>query len=104
MYDDPRCPRCGRRHGREVKQDDPCLLTEKDVLWGGLLEDVLQQNGIPFLSRKRLGSGLTAEIGCYLEKVSYFVPYAQIEAAQALVDELFSGEPGELPEEEEPEA
>ena len=103
IYESDRCPICGSRHGRQAQPDDFCRLTEKDILWGGMLEDVLKQNGIPYYTKRLWGAGMSIKMGYLLEDVSFYVPHSRLAEAQALVEELFSGEPGEIPKEEEPE-
>ena len=57
------------------------------------------QHEIPVFTQNYLGAGITAKIGCLMEKVSFYVPYARYAEAQDLVTALFS-ETGE--EEEDP--
>lgn len=71
--------------------EDLCLLTEKDPLWGGTLADALKRNGIPFFTRSALGAGMALRTGTMLETLSFFVPRSCLEAARALVEELFGG-------------
>ena len=54
---------------------------------------------IPVFTQNYLGAGITSKIGCLMEKVSFYVPYARYAEAQDLVTALFS-ETGE--EEEDP--
>ena len=49
IEEEVRCPHCGSRKIRLPETKDPCFLTELDFIPSGILEDVLKQNGIPFL-------------------------------------------------------
>lgn len=103
VYESERCPICGSRRGRESAPDDFCLLTEKDVFWGGMLEDVLKQNGIPYFTKHMWGAGMTVRMGYLLENVSFFVPMSQLSQARQLVEELFSEKETDEAEEAETE-
>ena len=88
LYDD-RCPVCGKDRGREVRPEDPCFLVERGQPWSGMLEDVLRQNDIPFLTDGRMGAGLAAQVGALLESRRFYVRHDDLARANALVDELF---------------
>ena len=86
----PACPVCGKnRKLREVRDDDPCLLDEKDMIWSEVLEDVLKKEGIPVMTRGRLGAGLAATIGLIFEKKKIYVPYSELERAKELARGIF---------------
>lgn len=84
------CPACGSKETREPTQDDDCFVVEKEAIWGEMLADVLKQNGIPFIYKKALGAALATKIGSYRERYRFYVPYAQVPAAQSIVEELFT--------------
>lgn len=67
----------------------------------GILEDVLKQNGIPFLTKNVLGAGLAIKVGPMLDRRRFFVPYSCLEDATAITDELFSGSGEEAGPQEE---
>jgi hypothetical protein len=90
LFDGKRCPVCGRRSTRDVEPDDLCFLTEKEMIWSGMLADVLKQRGIPFTQKSVLGAGLAAITGTVCERVRFYVFYSQLEEAGAIVEELFS--------------
>ncbi len=102
IVEEARCPFCKNRRLREPEGKDPCFLTEQDYVSTGILEDVLQQNGIPFLKKALMGAGMAIKVGPMLERNRFYVPFEQLESAEALVEELFSvsEEDGELPEED----
>ena len=86
------CPDCGKKRVREVREDDPCLLTEMKRLWADMLCDVLTQHEIPHLAKSSQGAWLTVTFGSFHEDVQVYVPYCCLEAARELYDELFSVE------------
>ncbi len=95
-----RCPKCKRSKVREPEPKDPCFVAEKDYVSSGILEDVLQQNGIPYLKKDVMGAGLAIKVGPMLERSRFYVPFDQLENAMNVVDSLFSAVPEES---EEPE-
>ena len=88
LTDQPRCPECKNKALRAVTDNDVCLLTQKQPMWGEMLEEVLRNNGIAYEIRSGIGAGL-AMYSPGLEWYEYYVRYADLEAAQHLVDELF---------------
>ena len=97
-----RCPACGGKNTRAPLPEDPCYLTETDPMFGGLLKDVLEQNEIPVLSSSAMGAGMALRVGPMFDRVRFYVPYARLPAAEALVEALFHAPamPGEAGEEE----
>lgn len=92
LFDGVRCPACRSKKVRQVQSDDLCLLTEKDPIWSGMLEDVFHQHQIPFITRRMMGAGLTMIIGSLGENVRFYVPFSHLPQARELVDELFPAE------------
>ena len=84
------CPSCGAERLRAILPEDPCYLAERQMLWAGVLEDVLNQKGVPHMKRPTRGAGLTKTLGGYGERYEFFVPYECLSAAQEVVEELFS--------------
>lgn len=80
---------------RQVLPDDPCYLTEKGSPWNGMLEDVLRQNEIPFVTGGRLGAGLSTYVGSVLEVTRFYVRWSDMERAREIVEGLFGAEPEE---------
>ncbi len=89
---DKKCPACGTKHLRMPASGDYCFLTEKELIWAAALEDLLQDNGIPFVTKNALGAGLAANLGSAMERKRFFVPYAHYTAARVLEEDFFSGE------------
>jgi len=92
LVNDKKCPVCGSKNLREPVSDDYCFLVEKELIWASALEDLLNDNGIPFVTRNVLGAGLAAKIGPAMERKRFFVPYAHYSTAKALEEDFFSGE------------
>ena len=84
-----RCPVCDKKWLEPPNQDDYCLLTEKEMIWAGVLEDCLRQNAVPYLTQNVMGAGLTAKMGSMMESVKFFVRYGWYEKARLLEEELF---------------
>ena len=97
-----RCPECGRKKLREIREDDLCFLIERDVIWSEVVEDLLKENDIPYLTKGRMGAGLAISVGPMFEKNRYYVPYACLEKARELMIAVFEkgeGEDAQPPEE-----
>jgi hypothetical protein len=103
IVEEERCPVCGGRKLREPGPKDPCFVTEQDFISSGILEDVLKQNGIPFLIKNVLGAGLAIKVGPMLDRSRFYVPYERLEEARTVAEELFSAAGEEEASEEEPE-
>lgn len=86
------CPHCKRKKLRPPKDNDFCFLADKEMIWGGMLADVLKQKGIPYVDRSVLGAGLATETGYALERYRYYVPFALLSEAREIVEELFGEE------------
>ena len=89
LFEGERCPNCRRSRVRPVRPQDPCFLTEKASPWSGMLEDVLRQNGIPFLTEGRMGAGLAVRVGSMLESSRFYVRRDDLERAGEIVGALF---------------
>ena len=92
LSDEKRCPICGSRDLRDPISTDYCFLVDKKVIWATALEDLLKDNGIPYVTENTLGAGLAAKIGPALERKQFFVPYSHYSTAKALEEDFFSGE------------
>ena len=90
------CPRCGNSKLRAIEETDLVFLAVKDVVFAGMLEDVLTDNGIPYKAKGMLGAGLSVELGTVLERYVFYVPYSTHEKAEALLEELFPPEGEEV--------
>lgn len=89
IFEEKRCPVCGNQNVRPPMSDDLCFLTEREVMWAEMLEDVLKQNNIPCLTKNVLGAGLALKVGPMSERVRFYIPYLHLQNAKAIVDKLF---------------
>ena len=101
VFEGDRCPVCGSRKMREPVADDLCFLTEEGPLLGGMLEDVLKQNGIPVLSESSKGAALSVITSSLFEWIKYYVRYDHLPQAREIVEEVLHSSEG-VSEEEEP--
>ena len=85
-----RCPHCKGRRVRLPEPKDPCFLAELNYISSGILEDVLKQNGIPYLKKDVMGAGLAIKVGPMLDRSRFYVPYALLQDAELVAEELFS--------------
>ena len=93
LFEDARCPRCGNRYVYAPEGEDYCFLTEKAFLDAELLEGALQNAGIPVVTDETVvGAWFTKSIGSLRERHKIFVPYAFLEQAKAIEQEMFDGE------------
>ena len=64
------------------------LLTEKEAMWAGMLEQVLRDNGVPCVSIPVYGAGLALKAGMQ-ERFKICVPADRMAKAKELLAELF---------------
>ena len=83
-----RCPVCKRSKVRQPRPDDPCFLTEQNYITSTILEDMLNQENIPFLKRSALGAGIAVRVGPMLDWIRFYVSYCRLEEARAVVENL----------------
>ena len=67
------------------------LLIEKEEMWAKMLIEVLNDNGIPAVSRSVLGAGFVIKTGLP-ERLKIYVPSDKKERAAELANELFCSE------------
>ena len=70
----PKCPGCGRKDLRLPRDDDFCFLTEPEHLWTQALRDLLQDNGVEYVTRNVHGAGMVAKTGIP-QRVRFFVRF-----------------------------
>lgn len=84
------CPYCGQSGLFAPRSDDYCYLTTRETCFAEMLEEVLRDQGIRFVSRPVRAAAHTIHMGSGGESHEIFVRYGQYDAACALTDELFS--------------
>lgn len=88
-FEGGRCPACGSKNVRSALPEDICFLTETDPMFGGMLQDVLEQNRIPVFKNSALGAGMALRVGPMFDRIRFYVPCENLPAAMELVEELF---------------
>ena len=83
------CPNCGTKKLRTVRATDPVFLIAKDTIWAGMVEDILNQNYIPFLKRGTLVAGLATNICYAMETYRFYVPQDVCDKAFELLEPIF---------------
>ena len=84
-----KCPGCGRRDLRLPGSEDFCFLAEQDPLWVQALCDLLQDNGIEYLTRNVHGAGMISKTGIP-QRVRFFVRYRDHQQAKELNEAFFN--------------
>ena len=84
------CPLCGKRKLRQPKENDPVLLSVVDTGKDVLLEEILQENDIPYQKSGNLGSALTLYVGVGMEKYRFYVPYGAYQKSRELLEDLLA--------------
>lgn len=90
-----RCPVCGGKDCREVREEDFCLLLERKASDCAAIKEFFAGENIPCVAMPS-GDGFRSSLGLRLENEKLFVPYAQLERAKELVRALADRETGRL--------
>ncbi len=90
------CPRC-LRPLRAPQESDLCVLTEQNSLGTDILEQMLHENGVPFLRRPT--SGIAPLMGAAGTRWQFLSPYGQLPAAQAVLADFLAPNEEETPAE-----
>ena len=80
------CPYCGCGPVRAAEPRDLCFLTEQGFVQATILADILTQNGIPYMTKMRSIKGCGTIM---MSNRLFYVACEHLEAAQAVVEELF---------------
>lgn len=78
VTDFPRCPACGAKVFREVREEDFCLLLERTASDCAVLKEIFEEENIPCVAMPS-GDGFRSSLGLRLENEKLFVPYAQLQ-------------------------
>ena len=84
-----RCGVCGAKNLPFPGAGDFCFVEKQPLIWAGMLEDVLHQEGVPMVAESSRAAGLGIKAGHLDETVSFYVPYAYYAQARDLADTLF---------------
>ncbi len=90
IFEEEKCPVCWHSQVREPEPGDLCFLTEQDYVSSGILEDILKQEGVPFLKKEVLGAGLSFRVGPMLDRSRFYVPFEHMQKALPLLEDLFA--------------
>lgn len=90
-----RCPLCGNKRLRQVREDDFCLLLEENTAYCNMLMEVFKENGIDY-SVIPYGDGTRTRLGLPLENYRLFVPYHAWEEAKELIRQIEAARSEEL--------
>ena len=91
IFEEEKSPVCMHSQVRNPEPGDLCFLTEQDYVSSGILEDVLKQDGIPYLRKDVMGAGMAIKVGPMLDRGRFYVMYEKLTDARVVVDELFTG-------------
>ena len=86
-----KCPDCGRRDLRMPGPEDFCFLTEPDALWVQALKDLLQENGVEYVTRNVQEAYWMAKMGAP-QRIRFFVRYRDYQRAKELNEAFFSAD------------
>ena len=86
-----KCPGCGRRDLRMPGGEDFCFLTEPSPLWVQAHRDLLEDNGVEYVTRNVHGAGLISKTGIP-QRVRFFVRYRDHQRAKELSDAFFNAD------------
>ena len=86
-----KCPGCGGKSLRMPAFDDYCFLAEPEPLWVQALGDLLQDNGVEYLTRNVHGAGMISKTGIP-RRVRFFVRYRDYQRAKELNEAFFNAE------------
>ena len=86
-----RCPHCRGKKLVTPSDEDAVFFTEKDAVWSGMVDDVLNSNGIPHIKKIAASGGISESIVGYGNEVfSFYVPYRCLDSAHDIIDPLFT--------------
>jgi hypothetical protein len=86
------CPNCGNEKIKKAQNNDPVYIITKDAIMAASIEDILNENDIPFLKKGLVGAGITSRIGFTKEIYEFFVPYSAYGKAKELLYNFFDKE------------
>lgn len=81
-----RCPRCGSKKVREVREEDICLVAQVQRDFGDSLKENLEREGIPCILAP-FGTGVRAKFALPLERYLLYVEYRHYDRVLRIVKE-----------------
>lgn len=83
------CVHCGNRQLHAVKPENEVFVISLGSEFAGMFANVLMQQKIQFTTQ--LEKGLASILGTAMDRVQFFVKYAEIESATLIIEEMFGG-------------
>lgn len=90
-----KCPNCKSKRLREPGESDTVWLTSQNFIFGGIIEELLADNGIPCMKLGEKGEGLSVTLGYVAEIFDFYVPFSAHERALSLLEQIMN-EDGEI--------
>lgn len=76
------CSLCGKnKFLKDALDNDEVYLTTAEYIWSRVVEDTLNESGIPFAKKSAVGSGITVYIGELAEEYKYYVSASEYDKA-----------------------
>ena len=83
---DGACQICSRsKFICEANDDDEVYLTTAEFIFSRIIEDILNENTIPYAKKTLMGSGVTVYIGEFNESYKYYVKASDYQRALELI-------------------
>ncbi len=79
-----RCPKCGRKKVRAVKEDDFCLVAQVDRIFGDNLKDYLEREKIECVLMP-YGTGVKSQFALPLENYLLYVRYQNLDSVRQIL-------------------
>ena len=89
------CPYCGTTPLRAPERSDYCYLATMTSPWGEALQEMLQDAGVPCLTRQARSVLYSVAFGQTHAELELFVPFEHLEQAVSLQKSLLASEPAE---------
>lgn len=84
VFESERCPLCGNKKQRTVRDDDFCLLTEENAMRCRPMFEIFDDNGIPY-SAMPYGNGIETQLGLPLKNYRVVVPFSFLQKASDII-------------------
>lgn len=83
---DERCPKCGRKKLRAVKEDDFCLVARVDRFFGDNLKENLENEDVECVLLP-YGTGTSARVALPLENYLVYVRYKNFDYVRQIIED-----------------
>lgn len=89
LNEENHCINCCKKKLREVRDDDYCFLTEKEMMWCEMLKEILDNYDISYICESTNGAAMGLNMGVAIERYQVFTPYANYEQASQIIKHMF---------------